>query len=91
MRACVCGCDATVAVEAAGDHVKAAVALNPKFVEDPVVRSVINAFVGNHQQAIADLSEILARGLALNTGGGMRQYVSHRLTPPLIYLHPSTN
>ncbi len=33
----------------AREHVKAAVRLNPKFVQDPIVRSVINCFVGDYK------------------------------------------
>ena len=57
-------------VALASEHVKAAVNLNPKFVQDPIVRSVIHAFVGDYTEAIRDLSEMLSRNAALNTALG---------------------
>ena len=42
--------------------------LDPKFVQDPIVRSVINSFVGKHEVAISDLSDVLARHLATQSG-----------------------
>ncbi len=55
----------TLAVDASADHVKAAVSLNPKFVQDPVVRAVIHAFVGDYTQAVEALSDLMTRGATM--------------------------